>query len=329
MQELQKLANGHNRCSAISGDGSALGGFAQGSFSRTPAYWSPNLTGAVLDPNLQGEVYGFSEDGTLSVGTLYQDTTQNYYDAFVRNNVTGAITNIGSVHVDWASAATDLSGDATVVVGFDYISLARQAWVWTSSDGIQSLNDRLTALGVTGAPPLLVCTAVSDNGNIVVGAGQVAPGPFGFGGFIVQLSNLVPYGAATAGCTGRPVLSGSPAPHVNTPSFALSCTKAPPLSVGLWVITDVADDAGSDPFGIGAKLYVDLFTATLLLTVNGTSDASGLGTAPAPIPNNAAIAGATVYAQALWAWPAGSCTTNYPLPFGLSASNGLAITILP
>jgi len=162
-----------------------------------------------------------------------------------------------------------------------------------------------------------------------VGGATVAGGPFGYGAFIVQLSALAPYGTGTAGCTGRPVLSGAPAPHVNTPTFALSCTNAPPLSVGLWMITDEADVAGSDPFGIGAKLYVDLFAATLLVTVNGSSDASGLGTAPAPIPNTASLAGATVFAQALWAWPSGSCTTNYPMPFGLSTSNGLEITILP
>jgi len=323
MQELQNLANGGNRCSAISGDGSMMGGFAQGTFNRTPAYWTPNLAGFVLDPNFQGEVYGFSENGTLSVGTLYQGSTQGVFEAFLRNNVTGAITNIGGIHSNWASAASDLSENGFVIVGFDYIGLSRQAWVWTAFDGIKTLDQRLIDLGITGAPQTYTCSAVSDDGNVIVGAAAS-------GGFIVQLSGLVgPYGTGTPGCNGPAVLSGSPAPQVNTPNYTLSCTNAPPSSLGLWLITDTYNQAGTDTFGIGAKLHIDLFAATVLFTPNGTSDASGVGTAPVPIPNTPTLAGATFYAQVIWAWPVGSCTTNYPQPFGLSTSNGLAITIFP
>jgi uncharacterized membrane protein len=40
MVELQALANGANRASVCSADGNVIGGFAQGSFSRTPSWWT-------------------------------------------------------------------------------------------------------------------------------------------------------------------------------------------------------------------------------------------------------------------------------------------------
>ena len=46
MQELQNLANGNNRASVVSADGTLIGGFAQGSFSRTPAIWDEIAGGA-------------------------------------------------------------------------------------------------------------------------------------------------------------------------------------------------------------------------------------------------------------------------------------------
>src|SRR5690606_1515466 len=39
MLELEPLANGANRASVISSDGSVIAGFAQGNFNRTPAVW--------------------------------------------------------------------------------------------------------------------------------------------------------------------------------------------------------------------------------------------------------------------------------------------------
>src|SRR4030095_1085130 len=128
MQALQNLANGRERCSAISRDGSTLGGFAQGNFNRTPAYWSPNLFGAVLDANYQGEVYGFTNNGSLSVGTLYAPAPLN--GASIRKKQTGAIQSLGSLNAGWNGIAADISEGASVVVGFDSLMLAREAWVW-------------------------------------------------------------------------------------------------------------------------------------------------------------------------------------------------------
>jgi len=213
MQPLQSLANGHNRCSTISGDGLSLGGFAQGTFGRTPAYWNPNTSGAVLDANLEGEVYGLSENGNLSVGTLY--FTGGLFSAFVRNKLTGVTKDLGKLHSSgWAAAATDISEDGKVIVGFDYISLARQAWVKSSNDGIISMDAKLLALGITGAPKLLVCRACSDDGNVVVGTAQGDPlNPFSTKGFIVEFNSPDPQwadlGNGLAGTNGIPSLDGN------------------------------------------------------------------------------------------------------------------------
>jgi uncharacterized membrane protein len=208
MVALEHLANGVNRCSAISGDGSAMGGFAQGSFSRTPAYWESSTAGDVLNEDDEGEVFGFNEDGSTSVGTYRTDG--NLYDAFVRDQVSGVMTILGTVHSNWSAQATDISEDGNTIVGFDHNGLAREAWVWTSTDGMISLNDRLTALGVTGVGPLYVCRAISDDGTVIVGGGEDG-GLFGIGGFILDLSDdpWTDLGGGTVGINGQPQLSGS------------------------------------------------------------------------------------------------------------------------
>ena len=209
MQVLQPLADGGNRCSAISGDGTALGGFAQGTSARTPAYWAADTSGSVLDPNMLGEVWGFNESGSKSVGSRW--FSGGTYSAYIRDSQSGVMTNLGKLTSTWAGIATDLSEDSSVIVGFDNLQLARKAWVWTSSDGMISLNNRLTALGVT-APPLLVCRAVSDDGSVVVGGGEAgAGGPFGIAGFIVELpsksAQWTDLGGGLAGSAGLPALA--------------------------------------------------------------------------------------------------------------------------
>jgi len=265
MQELQALANGDNRCSAISDDGSTLGGFAQ-AFDRTPAYWAPDQSGMLLDSTKLGEVSGFNSDGSLSVGQIGFGFA--FYRAFVRDRATGVITNVGSLHTDWHSTAEDLSEDGRTVVGFDYISLSRQAWVYKSTDGMISLNDRLTALGVTGAPALLVSRAVSDDGNVVVGgadAGFVLDGR----GFIVDLgapkSPWTNLGNGLAGTNGIPSLAGS-GPLTAGSATSVALTQGKPGAGAAFVVGLSAINA---PFKQGV-LVPQLDNLVLLPALSGT-----------------------------------------------------------
>ena len=73
MLELQNLGNGNNRASVISGDGTIIGGFAQGSFSRTPAVWSNDTSGILIDPpngDDLGEIHGIRDDGSVLLGNI-------------------------------------------------------------------------------------------------------------------------------------------------------------------------------------------------------------------------------------------------------------------
>ena len=251
MQLLQSLANGHNRCSAISNDGSVLGGFAQGTFSRTPAYWSPDTSGAVLDSNFQGEVVGFNQDGSKSVGTKW--FSGNNYSAFVRDRQSGVFTNLGQLQSSWAATASDLSEDASVIVGYDYFSLSRKAWVWTASDGIKSLKDRMTALGVTGVPAnVLVCRAVSADGTVIVGGAEAGGGgPFGIAGFIAEIpgkptqwTNLA---GGLAGTAGIPRLAGTGALTPASPTSVVLTQGKP----GAGAVLVVGLTAANVPFKQG------------------------------------------------------------------------------
>jgi uncharacterized membrane protein len=213
MQELQVLGDGNNRCSAISSDGSVLGGFADppGFWDRSPAYWQADTSGTLLAQSPPGEVAGFNSNGSTSVGE-FSFPGQVYLRAFVRDASTGAMTNLGALHFNWNSSAEDISEDGRTVVGFDYISLSRQAWVSTSTDGMISLDDRLTAMGFTDFPPMLVCRAVSDDGSVVVG-GAAGVNPFDGVGFIVELvgpsQQWTDLGNGLAGTNGIPALAGT------------------------------------------------------------------------------------------------------------------------
>jgi len=210
MQPLQAQSfQGGDRCSAISGDGSVMGGFAKGNFGRTPAYWYPTTAGTILNPNWQGEVYGLTHNGMKSVGTRWFSGAT--FSAFIRDGQTGLFTNLGQLQSTWAATASDLSDDASVIVGFDYLGLARKAWVWTASDGIISLNDRLSAKGVAGAPPLLTCGAVSADGTVIVGGAELTGGALGTGGYIAEIpkTKWTNLGHGLAGTNGVPKLVGT------------------------------------------------------------------------------------------------------------------------
>ena len=117
MHGLEHLANGNNRASVISADGSVIGGFAQGSFSRTPAIWSADGTGQLLDPpngDVVGEVQGISDDGTTLLGNWDGSAFYRYLglkDADFGTNRwwgTGQPQGAGArVAASWALAAAD------------------------------------------------------------------------------------------------------------------------------------------------------------------------------------------------------------------------------
>lgn len=141
-----------------------------------------------------------------------------------------------------------------------------------------------------------------------------------------QPTGMTQTGTGTAWCRGRIGMSANGPAVINSPaSFGFTATNAPPRSLGLGIATEVADQAGSDPFGFGIIFHNDFIQSVELYSFDFISDASGNAFAPAAIGNNPLLQGLTYYLQSLWVNPAASLCN--PSVFGLASSQLLNITI--
>lgn len=177
MVELQVLANGSNRASVVSADGTVIGGFAQGNQSRTPAVWTASGAGELLDPtgDAIGEIHGMSDDGTILLGEWL--TTESVTRATKWTGVPGAWVReqigAGSRLPGWSGIPTDIADDGTIV-GFDILIGNRRAWIQPQGTGpILDLKTYIQSLGgtVPAGMTLEVCQAISRDGRCIVGHG--------------------------------------------------------------------------------------------------------------------------------------------------------------
>ena len=129
-----------NRASVVSADGSIIGGFAQGSFSRTPSVWDgTTTTGQLLDPpngDALGEVHGIRDDGSILLGNwIAQDDPLGAPRAttWTDNNGTWDRQMIasGSFRPGWQGIPLDIADNDTIV-GFDILpgSGIRRGWIY-------------------------------------------------------------------------------------------------------------------------------------------------------------------------------------------------------
>ena len=230
---MDSLANGTNRATCINGTGDRIGGFAQGSFSRTPAFWSVDGTGSTYDINVIGETFGFNEDGSLALLSADQD-------ALIQDSV-GNVNNIGRLNagnLNWSGRPADVTQDGFVVVGHDVSGLAREGWIWTPNDGIRSANDRLADVGLVGTPFIQDVTGVSEDGSVFVGNAD-DPSPVIFSTGFIASDITYPFdgtwqnlGGATPGAAGFPALEGS-GPLTGGSLATLSLTNTPPNAIML------------------------------------------------------------------------------------------------
>lgn len=150
-----------------------------------------------------------------------------------------------------------------------------------------------------------------------------------------QLSQtgLTLYGHGTPGCLGALGMGVNGSPKISTSGFELTCTNIPHrglgLGLGLGIITDSQDMAGTDVFGLGAKMHVDFVYAMQLIALDFYSEANGFGVAPAPIPNDPSLVGQTFYAQSVWVEDVANGYDCSAAQYHLVSSRGLAITIQP
>jgi len=174
MVELENLANGANRASLISSDGSIITGFAQGTFGRTPATWDGNTTnGTLLDPagDTQGEFTGISDDGSVLLGSWWLGDPDGSFDA--AKVVDGVVSRIGpgSNLPGWAGTPMDIANNGTIV-GFDRLLGNRRAWIQPNGEGdLLELVSWLRSHGATVPfnTILEVCQAISSDGRYIIG----------------------------------------------------------------------------------------------------------------------------------------------------------------
>jgi len=141
----------------------------------------------------------------------------------------------------------------------------------------------------------------------------------------VLITGVSSYGAGVAGCNGAHSLSATSAPLIGNLAFELECSSAPPTSLGFMAIGTLPDIAGSDPLGLGFNFHLQL-GPSVLGTQFYSSNASGVGHYPLPIPGSVGLVGLGLYAQTVWAWDPAVCS---PTPGGWSSSHGLAVILQP
>jgi hypothetical protein len=124
------------------------------------------------------------------------------------------------------------------------------------------------------------------------------------------------YGLSTPGRSGPLTIGVTSMPQLGSETFALTCSNAPPLGLGLLAISGASL---ATPVGAGgAQVWID--PAALLLLLPDVSDAVGYSELPLRIAADPSLTGFQAFVEYFW---------KSQGPGGLQASNGLALTVQP
>jgi FG-GAP repeat protein len=135
-----------------------------------------------------------------------------------------------------------------------------------------------------------------------------------------------PFGTGTPDCFQVEYVTPGGPPRINTSNFHFYATSVPKNTLGLGLITDFGLAVGSDPFGIGVLLHVDLITSPNVVTFDFVSGNELIAVSNLTIPNSPFLVGNEFCVQGLFVWSPSICT---PSPFGLSTTKALRFEILP
>jgi hypothetical protein len=140
-------------------------------------------------------------------------------------------------------------------------------------------------------------------------------------------TGVLPFGHGTWGCDGQLGLNANSTPNVGNAGFALKGSNAPRVSLGLLLVGDGLDFAGSDYFGINILLHVSFPLSSQILASNAYSGPAGEQFSPSPIPSNPNLVGLAFYCQTVWIEPPSRVCS--PGVIGLESSRGLQLYIQP
>jgi hypothetical protein len=167
-------AHATNRATTVSNDGRVAAGFAShGALDRTPARWTADGQGELLDPDNQdapGEVLAIDGDGTTLAGL-------RGLDGFVWTEA-GGFVDLGRTENALPSdqvfpnALTADGRAAFGAVGSEFFTVPT-AFVWTANGGMQALQPLVEAGGIELGDGFLLTNvlAASDDGSVLLGTG--------------------------------------------------------------------------------------------------------------------------------------------------------------
>ncbi len=280
----------------------------------------------LVDDDLASLALGdLNEDGALDV--VVASTPANLLDPDSAVHVLlghgqGALGAPVSTNAGFAPASVriaDATGDGRLDVLAVNQELYRMTVLQGAGDG--SLPRVFTFVGGIGPAALAVGDADGDARL------DAAIANF-FVDRVTFLRNLTPlpsgattFGIGTPGDHGLHGIAASSPPAVGNAQFRVVASNSPPGSLGLLLAADADDGPGSDPFGLGLLLHLDLAASTQLLAFDAFTDASGYAIAPVPIPATPALAGQTFHLQTIFVWLHPS--------LHLSSSRGLTLIVQP
>lgn len=191
MTGLGRPVDANSRANDISADGSVIVGWYEHEVNRCrrPARWTPDGTVDVfLGTEICGEAMAVSVDGSVIVGTA--TVPGNDYATAFRYTDAGGWEDLGKLipHPFHSAIAAGIAENG-MIVGLSGDSAAQNwtGFVWTEEDGMTSMSDFLTDLGVTNHDGWWLGEArdISADGTTIVGT-AIDPG-FYLRGFVARI----------------------------------------------------------------------------------------------------------------------------------------------
>ncbi|MBL8696205.1 MAG: FG-GAP repeat protein [Planctomycetes bacterium] len=243
---------------------------------------------------------------------------------------TASIQSSGASFGQSVAALPDLDGDRIPDVAAGAPSLGLHApnggfvaWISSASGSVLARHAGSVASGFLGYRLQTIGDTDGDGRAELVTVGRDGSG-VGVGLVLSLVPGLREFGAGSPGCEGSSHLRGSRPPLLGETTFQLLSEDAPGSSLGVALLCDAADVAGSDPWSVAVVVHLTLQASTEVIALPIGSDESGRAALTLPIPATPSLLGKTYFAQFFWSWPSSICV---PSPLGLSSSTALEIRV--